>query len=47
MFFKYVKNKKTLCDDFDLKEFHDVILRNGAIPLDSLENVVNDWIVNK
>ncbi len=38
------KAKKELCDDFDLKEFHDVVLRNGAIPLDLLEKVIDDWL---
>ncbi len=38
------KAKRKLGNDFDLKEFHDVILRNGAIPLDLLEKVVNDWL---
>ncbi len=38
------KAKSTMGDDFSLKEFHDVVLRNGAIPLDLLENVVDDWL---
>lgn len=29
---------------FDLREFHDVILRNGAIPLKVLEGQVDAWI---
>ena len=41
------KAKIKLGDDFNLKEFHDVILRHGAIPLDLLENVVDDWLHNK
>jgi len=39
------KAKKELGDDFDLKEFHDVILQNGAVPLDLLEEVVNKWLI--
>jgi uncharacterized protein (DUF885 family) len=30
---------------FDLKEFHDVLLRQGALPLDLLETIVGEWIV--
>ncbi|MEQ9406163.1 MAG: DUF885 domain-containing protein [Fuerstiella sp.] len=29
---------------FDVKNFHDVVLRDGAIPLDVLEQHVNTWI---
>ncbi len=32
---------------FDIKEFHDVVLTNGAVPLNILEELVNDWIVSK
>lgn len=32
---------------FDLKEFHDVVLRNGSMPLEVLERVVDDYIVSK
>lgn len=36
----------TLKGRFDLREFHDVILRCGAVPLDVLENIVGEWIKN-
>ncbi|MBT4332167.1 MAG: DUF885 family protein, partial [Candidatus Cloacimonetes bacterium] len=39
------KAKKELGDDFDLKKFHDVILQNGAVPLDLLEEVVDKWLI--
>jgi uncharacterized protein (DUF885 family) len=36
--------KKRLGAKFDIKEFHDVVLRNGAIPLPVLREQVEDWI---
>jgi uncharacterized protein (DUF885 family) len=35
---------KALGSKFDLREFHDVVLKNGAIPLDILEENVRAWI---
>jgi uncharacterized protein (DUF885 family) len=39
---KFMEIKK---DDFDIREFHDVILRNGALPLNVLEDHVNDYLL--
>ena len=34
-------------DKLDIREFHDVILKNGAVPLNILEKLINDWINEK
>jgi uncharacterized protein (DUF885 family) len=36
-----------LGDNFDIKEFHRVILCNGSVPLDILEKIVQDYIDSK
>ena len=36
--------EKRLGADFDLREFHDAVLRQGAIPLDLLERRIHAWI---
>jgi uncharacterized protein (DUF885 family) len=39
--------KAVLGPKFDLKAFHDVILDSGALPLDVLEQQVDDWIAHQ
>lgn len=38
------KAKKELGGGFDIKAFHDTVLGNGAVPLNVLERIVNEWI---
>jgi uncharacterized protein (DUF885 family) len=36
-----------LGDRFDMREFHNVVLTNGSVPLDILEDLVNQYILEK
>ena len=38
------KAEQALGARFDIREFHDVVLRNGTLPLDLLEEQVNAYI---
>ncbi|XP_060563219.1 uncharacterized protein LOC132722711 isoform X1 [Ruditapes philippinarum] len=34
----------SLCKYFDIKQFHSILLSNGAMPLSVVEDLVNEWI---
>jgi uncharacterized protein (DUF885 family) len=36
--------QKTLGERFDLRRFHNAIIDNGALPLGTLENLIDEWI---
>lgn len=38
------KAKQTLGDKFDIRDFHDELLKDGPLPLDRLEAKINGWI---
>ena len=39
--------KRELGAKFDIRDFHDVVLKNGAVPLPVLESLVDDYIAAK
>ena len=41
------KAKAILGEKFDIREFHEVILTNGAVPLDILEELIDEYIASK
>ena len=44
---KLTDAKRALGAKFDIRQFHDAVLTNGALPLDVLEDLVNRWIKSK
>jgi uncharacterized protein (DUF885 family) len=38
------KAKTALGDNFDIRQFHDTVLKNGSVPLDVLEQLVDAYI---
>jgi uncharacterized protein (DUF885 family) len=41
------KAKTALGEKFDIRDYHDVVLKNGAVPLDVLEQLVDQYIADK
>ena len=41
------KAKDALGDKFDIREYHDVVITNGALPLNILEEMVDEYIASK
>ena len=41
------KAEKALGPGFDIREFHDRLLENGALPLYILDSVMNEWVERK
>jgi uncharacterized protein (DUF885 family) len=39
--------EQALGQDFDLREFHDQVLKNGSMPLSMLENVMSAYVAKK
>jgi uncharacterized protein (DUF885 family) len=47
-FLKLRKNAETkLGNEFNVKDFHDQCLENGAVPLDFISKQVENWIQSK
>ncbi len=39
--------KAELGDRFDIREFHNVVLTNGSVPLDILEQLAREYVAAK
>ena len=39
--------EKELGDKFSIQEFHDIVLRNGSVTMDILEDIVYSWVDSK
>ena len=43
---KRAKAESELGETFDIRQFHDTIIANGSVPLNILEELVDDYIAN-
>ena len=41
------KAQQALGETFSIKEFHNVILRTGSVPLEVLAQVIDEWITQQ
>ncbi|MEX2530198.1 MAG: DUF885 domain-containing protein [Gemmatimonadota bacterium] len=41
-----IRAEDALGPEFDLREFHDLVLANGSVPLSAVEDAVDRWIAN-
>jgi uncharacterized protein (DUF885 family) len=41
------RSEKALGGKFDLRRFHDAVLGQGSVPLDTLDRQINDWIASE
>jgi uncharacterized protein (DUF885 family) len=41
-----LKAQKQLGNEFDMRVFHDIVLGRGSVPLNLLEDQVNEWLKN-
>ena len=41
------KSEQQLGDRFDIKEFHNEILKRGTLPLSTLELFIDEWLASK
>jgi uncharacterized protein (DUF885 family) len=39
--------ERALGTDFDIRRFHDTVIGSGSLPIDVLDELVNEWIANE